>query len=136
MDLRFTPEEMGALLNSHLGLNLPAEQIAALELRTEGWAAGVQLAALSLQGCDAEHTAQFITAFSGSHHYVIDYLADEVLRRQTEEVQSFLLQTSILDRLCGPLCDAVLGEAQGSERMLQELERKNLFLIALDDERV
>jgi len=134
-DLRFTPEEMTALLNSRHGLNLPAEQIAALELRTEGWAAGVQLAALSLQGCDAQRKAQFITAFSGSHHYVIDYLADEVLRRQSAEVQSFLLQTSILDRLHGPLCDAVLGGAHGSDEMLAGLERENLFLIPLDDQR-
>jgi LuxR family maltose regulon positive regulatory protein len=134
-DLRFTPEEMTAFLNSVHGLNLAAEQIAALESRTEGWAAGVKLAALSLQGCDTERTAKFIQAFSGSHHYVIDYLGDEVLRRQPDEVQSFLLQTSILDRLCGPLCDAVLGGAQGSDQMLAELERKNLFLIPLDDRR-
>jgi len=134
-DLRFTSEEMTAFLNSLHHLNLPAEQIAALDSRTEGWPAGVQLAALSLQGRSPERAAQFIQAFSGSHHYVIDYLGDEVLRRQPDEVQSFLLQTSILDRLCGPLCDAVLGGSQDSERMLMELERKNLFLIPLDDER-
>ncbi len=134
-DLRFTPAEMTAFLNALHGLNLPAEQIAALESRTEGWAAGVQLAALSLQGCSPQEAAQFIEAFSGSHRYVIDYLGDEVLRRQPDEVQSFLLQTSILDRLCGPLCDAVLGESRDSERMLMELERTNLFLIPLDDER-
>jgi LuxR family maltose regulon positive regulatory protein len=134
-DLRFTSEEVTAFLNSLHHLNLPAEQIAALESRTEGWVAGVQLAALSLQGRSPERAAQFIQAFSGSHHYVIDYLGDEVLRRQPDEVQSFLLQTSILDRLCGPLCDAVLGESRDSERMLRELERRNLFLIPLDDER-
>jgi LuxR family maltose regulon positive regulatory protein len=133
--LRFTSEEMTAFLNSVHRLNLPAEQIAALESRTEGWPAGVQLAALSLQGCSAERAAQFISAFSGSHHYVIDYLADEVLRHQPEEVQSFLLQTSILRRLTGPLCDAVLGGLSNSDQMLMELERKNLFLIPLDDER-
>jgi LuxR family transcriptional regulator, maltose regulon positive regulatory protein len=134
-DLRFTPEEMTAFLNSVHRLNLPAEQITALESRTEGWPAGVQLAALSLQGHSTERTAQFISAFSGSHHYVIDYLADEVLRRQTEEVQSFLLRTSVLDRLTGSLCDAVLGGLKDSDRMLMELERRNLFLIPLDDER-
>ena len=134
-DLRFTPEEMTAFLNSVHGLNLAAEQIDALESRTEGWAAGVQLAALSLEGCSPEQAAQFIQAFGGSHRYVIDYLGDEVLRRQPDEVQSFLLQTSILDRLCGPLCDAVLGEPRDSAQMLVELERSNLFLIPLDDER-
>jgi LuxR family maltose regulon positive regulatory protein len=134
-DLRFTPEEMTTFFNSIHRLNLPAEQIAALESRTEGWPAGVQLAALSLQGCSAERATQFVTAFSGSHHYVIDYLADEVLRHQPDEVQSFLLQTCILDRLCGPLCDAVLGGLSNSDQMLMELERKNLFLIPLDDER-
>jgi len=134
-DLRFTPEEMTAFLNSLHGLNLPAQQIAALESRTEGWPAGVQLAALSLEGCSPEQAAQFIEAFSGSHHYVIDYLGDEVLRHLPEEVHSFLLQTSILDRLCGSLCDAVLGEPKHSGQMLIELERRNLFLIPLDDER-
>jgi LuxR family maltose regulon positive regulatory protein len=134
-DLRFTPEEMTTFFNSIHRLNLPAEQIAALESRTEGWPAGVQLAALSLQGCSAERATQFVSAFSGSHHYVIDYLADEVLHHQPDEVQSFLLQTSILDRLTGPLCDAVLGGRSDSDRMLMELERKNLFLIPLDNER-
>jgi LuxR family maltose regulon positive regulatory protein len=134
-DLRFTPEEMTTFFNSIHRLNLPAEQITALESRTEGWPAGVQLAALSLQGCSAERATQFVSAFSGSHHYVIDYLADEVLHHQPDEVQSFLLQTSILDRLTGPLCDAVLGGPSDSDQMLIELERKNLFLIPLDDER-
>lgn len=133
-DLRFTPEEMTSFLNSVHRLNLPAEQIAALESRTEGWPAGIQLAALSLQGLTAERTTQFIQAFSGSHHYVIDYLADEVLRRQSEEVQSFLLQTSILKRLSAPLCDAVTGQ-QGSQALLELLEKSNLFLMALDDQR-
>jgi LuxR family maltose regulon positive regulatory protein len=134
-DLRFTAEEMSVLLNSVHGLNLAAEQIAALESRTEGWVAGVQLAALSLEGCSPEHAAQFIQAFSGSHHYIIDYLGDEVLRHQPEEVQAFLLQTSILERLCGSLCDAVLGGAQGGDQTLLELERRNLFITPLDDER-
>jgi LuxR family maltose regulon positive regulatory protein len=134
-DLRFTPEEMTTFFNSIHRLNLTAKQIAALESRTEGWPVGVQLAALSLRGFSAERAAQFISAFSGSHRYVIDYLSDEVLRHQPEEVQSFLLQTSILDRLTGPLCDAVLGGLSDSDQMLMELERKNLFLIPLDDER-
>ena len=134
-DLRFTAEEMAVFLNSIHGLNLPAEQIAALESRTEGWPAGVQLAALSLQGCGTERATEFIQAFRGTHHYVIDYLADEVLRHQPDEVQSFLLQTSILDRLSGSLCDAVLGEPAHSDQMLVELERKNLFLVPLDSER-
>jgi LuxR family maltose regulon positive regulatory protein len=133
-DLRFSAEEMTAFLNAVHGLNLPAEQIAALESRTEGWPAGIQLAALSLQGLSAERATQFIQAFSGSHHYVIDYLADEVLRRQSEEVQSFLLQTSILKRLSAPLCDAVTGQ-QGSQALLELVERSNLFLAALDDQR-
>jgi LuxR family maltose regulon positive regulatory protein len=133
-DLRFTPEEMTAFLNSVHGLNLPAELITALETRTEGWPAGVQLAALSLQGCSAERAAQFIQAFSGSHHHVIDYLADEVLRHQPEEVQLFLLQTSILERLSACLCDAVTGQ-QGSQALLERLEKANLFLTPLDDQR-
>jgi LuxR family maltose regulon positive regulatory protein len=133
-DLRFTAEEMTAFLNSVHGLNLPTEQIAALESRTEGWPAGIQLAALSLQGLSAERAAQFIQAFSGSHHYVIDYLADEVLRRQSEEVQSFLLQTSVLKRLSAPLCDAVTGQ-QGSQALLELLQKSNLFIVALDDQR-
>ncbi len=133
-DLRFTSEEMTAFLNSVHHLNLPAQQIMALESRTEGWPAGVQLAALSLQGCDAERAAHFIEAFSGSHRYVIDYLADEVLRRQSEEVQSFLLQTCILKRLSAPLCDGVTGQ-QGSQALLELLEKSNLFLVPLDDER-
>jgi LuxR family maltose regulon positive regulatory protein len=133
-DLRFTSEEMTAFLNSVHKLNLPAEQIAALESRTEGWPAGIQLAALSLQGLSGERAAHFIEVFSGSHRYVIDYLADEVLRRQSEEVQSFLLQTCILKRLSAPLCDAVTGQ-QGSQALLELLEKSNLFLVPLDDQR-
>jgi LuxR family maltose regulon positive regulatory protein len=147
-DLRFTPEEMAAFLNSLHRLNLPAEQIAALESRTEGWAAGVQLAALSLQGCSAERAAQFIRAFSGSHHYIVDYLFEEVLSRQPDPVREFLLQTSILERMCAPLCDAMLtGKARGpgasgeggmaspSQEILEYLEHSNLFLVPLDEER-
>ncbi len=148
-DLRFTPDEMTAFLNSLHSLNLPAEQITALGSRTEGWAAGVQLAALSLHGCNAEHAARFISAFSGSHHYIVDYLFEEVLSRQPDTVREFLLQTSILERMCAPLCDATLsseGIGQGSkdqpgegtipaQEILEHLERSNLFLIPLDDER-
>ncbi|MFN2183004.1 MAG: LuxR C-terminal-related transcriptional regulator, partial [Anaerolineae bacterium] len=147
-DLRFTPEEMAVFLNSLHHLNLPPGQIAALESRTEGWAAGVQLAALSLQGCSAEHAAQFISAFSGSHHYIVDYLLEEVLSRQPDAVRGFLLQTSILERMCARLCDAVLtGTAGGpgcgdpgdgvspSQEILNDLAHSNLFLVPLDDER-
>jgi LuxR family maltose regulon positive regulatory protein len=147
-DLRFTPEEMTAFLNALHRLNLPAEQVTALEERTEGWAAGVQLAALSLQGCSAEGAAEFIQAFSGSHHYIVDYLFEEVLSRQPEAVREFLLQTSVLERMCAPLCDVVLTrEARGSssshegertspsQEILEYLERSNLFLVPLDDER-
>ena len=105
-DLRFTPAEAAEFLNQVMGLNLSAEDIAALETRTEGWIAGLQLAALSMQG--HQDTASFIKSFTGSHHFVLDYLIEEVLQQQSESVQTFLLRTSILDRMCGPLCDAVL----------------------------
>ena len=105
-DLRFTPAEAAEFLNQVMGLNLSAEDIAALETRTEGWIAGLQLAALSMQG--HQDATSFIKSFTGSHHFVLDYLVEEVLQQQPESVQTFLLRTSILDRLCGPLCDAVL----------------------------
>jgi LuxR family transcriptional regulator, maltose regulon positive regulatory protein len=101
-DLRFTPAEAAAFLNQVMGLNLSAEDIAALERRTEGWIAGLQFAALSLQG--QPDATSFIRSFTGSHHFVLDYLVEEVLGQQPERVQTFLLRTSILDRLCGPLC--------------------------------
>ena len=132
-DLRFTPDEAGAFLNQMMSLNLTAEGIAALEMRTEGWIAGLQLAALSLQG--RKDTASFIEAFTGSHRFVLDYLVDEVLRRQPELIRSFLLQTAILDRFCAPLCNAVTMREDGQE-MLDGLERGNLFLIPLDDQRL
>ena len=115
-----------------MGLNLSAANVAALESRTEGWIAGLQMAALSMQGRVA--TASFIEAFTGSHHFIIDYLFEEVLQRQPERVRSFLLQTSILDRLSGPLCDAVTGKEDGGG-MLAALERGNLFIVPLDDQR-
>jgi LuxR family maltose regulon positive regulatory protein len=115
-----------------MGLALPAEAIATLERRTEGWIAGLQLAALSLQGrADA---SRFLAAFTGSHRYVLDYLSEEVLARQSAVVQQFLLYSSILHRLSGSLCDAVIGQG-GSQAMLEALERANLFVVALDDER-
>jgi LuxR family maltose regulon positive regulatory protein len=133
-DLRFTPTEAAEFLNRVMGLNLPAEDVAALEKRTEGWIAGLQLAALSMQG--HQDTASFIKAFKGSHHFVLDYLLEEVLHQQSESVQTFLLRTSILNRLCGPLCDAVLHDNAGSgQESLEYLERANLFIVPLDNER-
>jgi LuxR family maltose regulon positive regulatory protein len=129
-DLRFTPAEAADFLNRVMGLNLPAENIAALETRTEGWIAGLQLAALSMQG--HQDTASFIKSFSGSHRFVLDYLIEEVLESQPEHIRSFLLQTSILDRFCTPLCNAVTEQEDGKE-VLDVLEHSNLFLIPLDD---
>jgi LuxR family maltose regulon positive regulatory protein len=131
-DLRFTPEEAAEFLNRVMGLNLRDADIAALEARTEGWIAGLQLAALSMQG--RSDTAGFIQAFTGSHRFVLDYLVEEVLQHQSEDIRSFLLQTAILDRLSGSLCDAVTAQDDG-RGMLETLERGNLFLIPLDDQR-
>jgi LuxR family maltose regulon positive regulatory protein len=129
-ELRFTQKEVAAFLNDLMGFDLSAEGIAALEARTEGWIASLKLAALSMQGRD--DWPEFIAEFSGSHRYVIDYLVDEVMARQPEEVQTFLHRTSILERFCAPLCEHVVG---GSEDMdiLDYLDRSNLFLIPLDD---
>ena len=133
-DLRFTPAEAAEFLNQVMGLNLSAEDIAALETRTEGWIAGLQLAALSMQG--HQDAASFIQSFTGSHHFVLDYLVEEVLQQQSESIQTFLLRTSILDRLCGPLCDAVLGSPSASgQETLEYLEHANLFIVPLDNER-
>ncbi len=131
-DLRFTPAEAAEFLNRVMGLSLSAEDIALLATRTEGWIAGLQMAALSLQG--RSDTASFIQAFTGSHRFVLDYLVEEVLQRQPDRVRSFLLQTAILDRLSGPLCDAVTEREDGRE-MLDALERGNLFVVPLDDKR-
>ena len=117
-DLRFTLSEAAGFLNQVMGLNLSAEDIAALETRTEGWIAGLQLAAISMQG--HKDATSFIKSFTGSHHFVMDYLVEEVLQQQSESVQTFLLRTSILDRLCGPLCDAVLGRGAGEQRSAGE----------------
>jgi len=157
-DLRFTLAEVAEFLNQVMGLGLPAEDITALETRTEGWIAGLHLAALALQGLAAlgttstqgqQDAAGFIKSFTGSHHFVLDYLVEEVLQQQPESIQAFLLRTSILDRLCGPLCEAVL---QGDENhpsdddlhlpapgfgqaTLEYLEHANLFIVPLDGER-
>jgi LuxR family transcriptional regulator, maltose regulon positive regulatory protein len=131
-ELRFTSAEAAEFLNRMMGLSLSEEDISSLETRTEGWAAGLQLAALSMQG--REDITSFIQAFTGSHRFVLDYLVEEVLQHQTEHIRSFLLQTAILDRLYAPLCNAVTEREDGKE-MLDILERNNLFLIPQDDER-
>ena len=131
-DLRFTAEEAAALLRETVGDVLPAAAVVALAARTEGWVAGLQLAALSLQG-QADPTG-FVAAFSGSHRYILDYLTDEVLEGQTDQVREFLLETSVLDRLSGGLCDAVTGRT-GSQVMLEQVEQANLFLVPLDEVR-
>ena len=133
-DLRFTPAEAAEFLNQVMGLNLSAEDIAALETRTEGWIAGLQLAAISMQG--HKDTTNFIKSFTGSHHFVLDYLIEEVLQQQSESVQTFLLRTSILDRMCGPLCDAVMLDPSASgQETLEYVENANLFIVPLDNER-
>src|SRR5580704_14494256 len=131
-ELRFTPDEAAAYLNEMMGLQLTARDVAALEGRTEGWIAALQLAALSMQGRD--DVVGFIAGFAGDDRYVVDYLVEEVLQRQSDRVQAFLLQTSILDRLNGPLCDAVTGQ-DGGRAMLEALDRGNLFFVRLDDRR-
>jgi LuxR family maltose regulon positive regulatory protein len=162
-DLRFTPGEAGTFLRQVMGLDLSEENVVRLEARTEGWIAGLQLAALALQGLAQKGRGEarggeasgFVAAFAGDDRYVADYLIEEVLQHQPEPVQSFLLQTAILDRLSGPLCDAVLGGDSGqpstsrdssapdhdplsanySQSMLEKLERGNLFLLPLDQKR-
>ena len=131
-DLAFTPDEAVQFLNQALGLSLSVEEATALAKRTEGWIAGLHAAALSLQG--RPDPAAFIQALAGSQRYVMDFLVEEVLQRQPEAIQSFLLATAILDRLCGPLCDAVTGRTDGQET-LAWLEKANLFIVPLDDQR-
>lgn len=142
-DLRFTRTEAADFINRVMGLDLSAGDIAALETRTEGWIAGLQLAALALQGYlaqskpsprEQQDIASFIVSFAGSHRYVLDYLVGEVLERRPESERDFLLQTSILSRLCGPLCDAVTGQENGGAT-LERFERSNLFVVPLDDRR-
>lgn len=131
-DLRFSTSEAAEFLNQVMGLNLSTEDITALEARTEGWIAGLQLAAISLQG--KADTTKLIKSFSGSHRLVLDYLIEEVLEQQAQNVQDFLLQTAILDRLTGSLCDALTGQNNG-QATLEALEQANMFIVPLDNER-
>ncbi len=130
-DLRFTKDEAEIFLKGVMGLSLPAEEIEALAGRTEGWIAGLQLAALSLQG--RGDAAQFVAALGGGSYYIVDYLVEEVLNRQSESIRLFLLQTSILDHLTGPLCEAVTGQA-GGQATLEQMERANLFIVPMGGE--
>jgi LuxR family transcriptional regulator, maltose regulon positive regulatory protein len=131
-DLRFTTDEAGTFLHDVMGLELEREQVAVLDARTEGWAAGLQLAALSLRGHDDPE--RFVEAFAGSHRFVLDYLVEEVLAGQPAEVRQFLLDTSVLSRLNGDLCDALTGHTNGRQ-LLEELERANVFVVPLDEHR-
>jgi LuxR family maltose regulon positive regulatory protein len=141
IDLRFSAEEVTAFLNQVMGFNLASEEIATLERRTEGWIAGLQLAALSMGGLDDAHRHSFVAALTGDDRYILDYLVEEVLDRQPAHIQTFLLRTSILERLCGPLCDAVLDDAGedllplSAQEILGRLDRDNLFLVPLDNRR-
>ena len=136
-DLRFGQSETTAFLTRLMALDLPETAVTALEKRTEGWVAGLQMAALSMQG--QPDVESFIDGFTASHRYIFDYLAEEVLARRPEGTREFLLQTAVLDRLCAPLCDAVLGKEEAtdspSQQILEQLESANLFLVPLDNER-
>ena len=129
-DLRFTSGEAAEFLNRTMGLGLSADDVTALAARTEGWIAGLQLAALALQGPlslqGRADTAGFIESFTGTHHFMMDYLLEEVLQRQTAEVQAFLLGTAILDRLCGPLCDAVMGSGESANQRISESANRRI----------
>lgn len=131
-DLRFSLAESGEFLRKVMGLQLPDQAIAKLEARTEGWIAGLQLAALSLQG-QSDHTS-FIETFSGQHQFILDYLLEEVLQHQSAEIQTFLVQTSMLERMCGPLCDAVLNQTT-SQALLEQIDQAHLFIVSLDQQR-
>ena len=131
-DLRFISAEAAEFLNQVMGLDLSPEDIAALENRTEGWIAGLQLAAISMQG--HKDSSSIIQFFTGSHRFIMDYLIEEVLEQQSEGVQTFLLQTAILNRLSGSLCDFLTGQGN-AQSTLEKLERANLFIVALDQER-
>jgi LuxR family maltose regulon positive regulatory protein len=139
-DLAFSVEETAVFLHNATGLTLSEQNIAALTARTEGWIAGLQMAALSIQGRAPDTGPDFIRSFTGSHHYILDYLTEEVLRQQPEQIQMFLLHTSILERLSGPLCDAVWNAGEhaswpSGQEILERLNAANLFIIPLDDER-
>jgi LuxR family maltose regulon positive regulatory protein len=131
-DLRFTLDDVQLFLSQGMGLSLSNEEIAALEQHTEGWVAGLQLAGLSMQGRD--DLPDFVSAFTGSNRFILDYLTDEVLEQRPQGTKNFLLQTSILNRLCSSLCDAVTGQ-RDSQSILEQLEQANLFLIPLDEQR-
>jgi LuxR family maltose regulon positive regulatory protein len=133
-DLRFTSDEAATFLNQVMDLDVSDDEVAALETRTEGWITGLQLAGLSVQGLHSDDLPGFIADFTGSHRYIFDYLADEVLQQQSEDIRNFLLQTSILNRLTGSLCNAVTGQDDGQET-LERLEAANLFIVPLDTER-
>jgi LuxR family maltose regulon positive regulatory protein len=140
-DLRFTSEEAAEFLRQVVGLRVSTEDVAALKKRTEGWIAGLQMAAISMRARD--DVSEFVRAFAGSNRYILDYLGEEVLRQQPEKVQAFLLHTALLNRLSGELCDTVIGTGEqaedgllvDSQSMLEYLERSNLFVVPLDDER-
>ena len=131
-ELRFTADEAAAFLRETAGADLPDTAVAALTARTEGWAAGLQLAALSIRG--QPDVDRFVAAFTGSHRFVLDYLTEEVLEHQPEQLRAFLLETSVLQRLSGPLCDAVTART-GSQALLEQVERAGLFLLPLDEVR-
>lgn len=131
-DLRFSVEEATAFLNQRMGLDLSPDEVATLDARTEGWIAGLQMAALSMQG--RHDTASFIESFTGSHRFILDYLIEEVLQRQPDHIREFLFQTSILDRLNASLCDRITGR-NDSQEILETLERGNMLIFPLDDER-
>ncbi len=131
-DLRFTPGEVAVFFNEIMGLDLTTDDIASLEARTEGWIAGLQMAAISMQG--REDLTAFVQAFSGSHRFILDYLLEEVLNLQSPNIQNFLLKTSILERMTARLCDVVI-DSNDSQNILTQLDRANLFLIPMDDER-
>ncbi len=133
-DLRFTSQEAAHFLNEAMSLQLTSEQITSLEERTEGWIAGLQLAALSMRGRTPSQKSDFISNLSGGHQYLVDYLAEEILNQQSAQIQRFLKQTAILSRLSAPLCDAVTGSTN-SQQLLEKLSKDNLFVMALDDER-
>ena len=132
-DLRFSTEETTVFLQSIMGITLSPEQISALEARTEGWVAGLQMAAISMK--NRADVDSFVTGFTGSHRFIMDYLVEEVLNQQTSVVQDFLLKTSILNRLAADLCDDVLQSPRNSQQLLEQLETDNIFLIPLDNER-
>jgi LuxR family maltose regulon positive regulatory protein len=134
VDLQFTQAEAESFFNNIMGMGLSTPDIAAFEERTEGWITGLQLVALAMQGSDAQQIADFVKVFTGSHSYIVDYLVEEVLNRQPETIRNFLLQTSILDRMSGSLCNQVTG-LDDSQVILEKLDQENLFIIPLDNER-